>query len=144
MQIKKGVFISTLIGCFLIGGIIGFYADHYYYITKPQKIAMVQANKQQEALNKMVRKGKIAEVKPSELTVEVKESGIKDVEGKAITVSITPETNIQMGNSLINNGTVIDLTQYLKKDMNVDLLVDEQNKAVVVHWEAPEQGKPGQ
>lgn len=137
MEVRKSVAVISVIGALLIGGAVGALGDHYFYITKPYKVAMEQTKVQQEKLNKMVRHGKVVDVKPNEVTVNVTESGDKSVKGN-ITVAVDKETNIQKGGILLNNlGQPVDLTQELKPDMEVDLLVNN-NKALAIYWEPEE------
>lgn len=132
---KKLVFIVT--GSILIGCLIGALGDHYYYINRPQKLAMDQAKKQQEQLNNMVRHGRIVEVRPEQLVMNVTKSGNGQDEGKNITVSIDKRTNIQKGNELLSGPKMppVDLTKELKPDMDIDVMVDKDNKAVAMYWE---------
>ncbi|WP_156779587.1 hypothetical protein [Desulforamulus reducens] len=124
---------------FILGGGIGAMIDHYYYITIPQLNAMAEAQRQQEALNKAVRHGKVVEVKQQELTVAVTESGEETEKGKTITVTLTPRTNIQKGDLFLNrDGQVVDITQHLKPGIEVDLLV-RGDKAMALYWEPGEE-----
>ncbi|AEG58956.1 hypothetical protein [Desulforamulus ruminis] len=128
---------SMIVGAALLGCVVGAVGDHYYYITKPQKIAAQEAQKQQERLNQMVRHAKVIEVKPDQLVVHVIKSGNGQDEGKKITVSIDDRTNIQKGNELLNGPMMppVDLTKELRPEMKVDLMVDQGNKAVALYWE---------
>lgn len=141
MNKKLGLIVA---GSILIGCVIGAVGDHYYYISRPQQIAVQEAQAQQEKLNQMVRHGKVVEVKPDQLVVHVLKSGNggKD-EGKNIMVSIDKQTNIQKGNEYLNGPMMppVDLTKELKPDMEVDLMVDEKNKAVAMYWEPTFEGQ---
>ena len=131
-------------GSILIGCIIGALGDHHYYITRPQQVAVQEAQAQQEKLNQMVRHGKVVEVKSNHLVVNVIKSGSGQDEGKTITVKIDGKTNIQKGNELLNGPMMppVDLTKELKPGMEIDLMIDSENKAVAMYWEVFDQIEP--
>lgn len=145
MEIRKGLFVLSLAGALIVGGGAGAYGDHYFSITRPQNIAMSQAQKQQEKLNEMVRHGNVTDVKPNQLTMKVTKAGIKALEGKTITLSVSPYCNIQAGQESVNKpGQPVDITKYLKVGQEIDVL-DEETKgdkgesihqAVAIHWNA--------
>lgn len=131
---SKKVMALLITVTFIIGAAAGAFIHHYYFITKPQNIAAAAAKKQQAELDQMLRHGVVQAVKPNQLTIKVTSAGDKDQEGKPITVDINTNTYVQNGSHTISKpGQAVDLTQYLKAGMKVDVLVKD-NIALAVNW----------
>ncbi len=131
---KKAV-VLLIVFALLIGGGVGFWGGKYYYIDRPEKLAMEEVKQQQRELDSMVRHGEVVSVKSNEVTLNVTQSGDKAKEGKTITVTIDSDTNVQNGAELLKNP--VDLTKYLKPGTVIDVL-ERDNKALAIYWEADE------
>jgi hypothetical protein len=108
----------------------GFWASHYKYITAPHKKARETAEKQQEALNRMVRRGEAVTVEPEKITIKVEKGG-GDI-GKQITLRTNEYTNVQVGMGTVSRpGQKTDLTTCFKPGDSVDaLVIDDQATAL--------------
>lgn len=130
---SKKIAAGIVILVFVAGLAGGFFAGHYKYVTLPQKQAEEAAKKQQEQLERMVRRGVIVDITPETLTVKVEE-GARD-EGKTVTYRVNEYSTVQIGMNFVSQpGKKTDLTKFFKKGDYVDLMVDGK-QAVVVHRE---------
>lgn len=128
---------------FLAGVSAGAGGYWYWGVHLPQQRLLAYAREQQQKLNAMVRSGTLLELKSGEnkLTLRVEKSGDESVVGQAITVKYDPQrTTIQRGTEFLNREGPVDLDQYLKPGMWVDLLVDGE-EAKVIHFRGQEEGK---
>lgn len=130
---KKVVVIITILA--LVTGLsAGIGIGYYKYIVFPQKKAAAEAEKQQKALEQMVRNGEIEKVTPDQITMKITDAP-KD-EGKTKTFRINEYTQIQVGMKFVSKpNTKTDLTKYFKKGDLVSLLV-KNDQAVSVYREA--------
>lgn len=124
---RKGIVISSMVLSFAFGGVIGVFGSYYFNITRPQQVAMSQAKKQADEINKMSRHGTVLYVKPDQLTVLVEKSGDPAYQGKTVTLATDYKTVIQEGGKLLSNPSgnsnmAVDLTTCLKPGMTINIL----------------------
>lgn len=138
---KKVVVIITILA--LVTGLsAGIGIGYYKYTVFPQKKAAADAEKQQKALEQMVRSGEVEKVTPEQITMKIKDAP-KD-KGKTKTYRINEYTQVQVGMKFVSKpGAKTDLTKYFKKGDTVSLLV-KNDQAVSVYREvsihAPSRG----
>lgn len=141
MHLRKSILVLIVVGAFLAGFGAGFGAGYYYYVHTPQKKMQEEARKQQEELEKMVRRGEAVEVMPDAIKVKVEKGG--GDAGKTITARISEYTSVQVGMGFVNEpGVKLDLTQWFKPGDYVNLLY-EDGQALALHRDLrPGEGEP--
>jgi hypothetical protein len=131
--LRKSILAVIIMVSLLAGFAGGFWTSHYKYIIAPQKEAQETAQKQQEALDKMVRHGEAVTIKPEKITIKVEKGG-GDI-GKTITLGTTEYTSIQVGMGFVGKpGQKTDLTTCFKSGDSVDALVIK-DQATALHRE---------
>lgn len=130
---RKSILVIIILVSLLAGFAGGFWASHYKFIVAPQKKARETAEKQQEALDRMVRHGEAVTVEPEKITIKVEKGG-GDI-GKKLTLKTNEYTNIQVSNGTVSRpGQKTDLTTCFKPGDSVDALVIE-DQATALHRE---------
>lgn len=133
LYLRRSVLAVIIIVSLLAGFASGFGGGYYKYVYAPQKKAQEVAKKQQEELNKMVRRGEVVSVEPDKLTVKVEKGG-GDI-GKAITVRTNEYTSVQVGMNFVSEpDKKTDLTQWFKAGDYVDMLVKD-GQVLALHRE---------
>lgn len=121
---------------FIVGVAMG--CSGYWFVTvkQPELHAYKEAVKEQEKLYDMFYTGRVLEVSPKSLLIQVTQRGGEDVESaEPINVQFTNETTIQEGMNFLNRpGMELDLTLYVEPGMLVDVLVDE-GQALALHYD---------
>lgn len=127
---NKKIIALITVGVFVIGLGIGYGGSYYQYVHYPQKQAEARAKEQQEKLNKMVCRGDVVEVKPTQISINVQEG---EETGTVLPLKINEYTSIQVGQSFVNKyGDPVDLTKWFKQGDYIDAIVKD-GQAFALH-----------
>ncbi|MDI3530117.1 MAG: hypothetical protein PWQ23_1936 [Thermoanaerobacter sp.] len=124
--------ITTVI--FILGILLGAGIGYYRYVYMPQKSSEKFSKNHYEQMLDMYRAGRVVEVKKNQIKIFV-EVGKYD-KGKEVVFTATPQTMIQIGNTVVNiSGGSVDLTKYFAANQNVELLANPDNTIYAIHRE---------
>lgn len=134
MTTKK---VLSFLAVFILGIAIGTSGYWFFTVKQPELKAYKAAVKEQEKLNDMHYAGRVVQVAPKQILLQVARKGGEEVKNAGMmNIEFTNETTIQEGMDFIKEpGEELDLTKYIKPGIVVDVLVDG-NQALALHFDS--------
>ncbi|GEA16312.1 hypothetical protein E308F_25560 [Moorella sp. E308F] len=120
---RKGIVALMVSAAFVAGAAAGFGGGYYKYVVEPQKQAVEMAKKQQEEMNRMVRRGTLTAVEPGKITLKVEDGG-GDI-GQELTLSLSEDATLQVGMNFIDEDGKAGVTKWFKPGDAVSVLAKD-------------------